>query len=42
MILTITRKGLSKDIDTDEYSIDAVLKMIRVYTRSGYDYILRG
>ncbi len=42
MILTITRKNLSKQIDTDEYSIDAVLKMIRVYTRSGYDYILRG
>lgn len=36
ILITIKRNGLSKEVNTKQYSVNECLKIMRVYRNSGY------
>ena len=36
ILISIKRNGLSKEINTEKYSVNECLKIMRVYRNSGY------
>lgn len=36
ILITIKRNGLSKEINTEKYSVNECLKIMKVYRNSGY------
>ena len=36
ILITIKRNGLSKELNTEKYSVNECLKIMKVYRNSGY------
>ncbi len=36
ILITIKRNGLSKEVNTEKYSVNECLKIMRIYRNSGY------